>query len=361
MDNIVERTRLPNWMFDEDLGEHGLEDMAEDIIYTMRLIVSEKHHVPVDMNNPRLEAKAFLESIRAMISLDSKRQQYIMWAMVQLEERGLLHYAEEEYDTIDEMAHSIMNAETKKNPKSSASFDWSFIATMLMPVLKQYGLSTLRILTMLTNDSKLRTAVPTLRFVLAHETDPLAQQERVTQILTDVMNPEVHAQDMRDTYHGHRIPMVPKISASAASLFMMNAEGGGLVTIKVDNNAQLQALSRSTRGLLEDDNSQFIPRDIRTLAKEISSINKPTPVSLPSPLSIEEIKHKLDDNNQFAGTVPMALEVLIELTKPQIDCYLSQQLCQEQLPVVSYVLSGMSGNTLILVVTIDGSKLWGDV
>lgn len=350
---------LPEWMFKDDLSEADLFLMSEDILFSARLRIAKRFNIDPSDTDPKMEAKVFLESIKAMINMDQKRQQFILWAMVQLEERNLLHYADEEFDTMEEMAQSIMHSEFEKNPKSSASFDWNFIATKLMPALKQYGFSTIKVLTMLTNDGKLRSAVSTLRFVMDHEEDPTKQQEQLTNVLSDVMNPDMGAQQMRDVYNKHHFPKADKISSGAASFFMLNDKGGGLAVIRIDNNDQLQALNRSTRGLLEDDNSQFMPRDIRVLAREMSTINKPIPVSLITPLTPEQAVDKMDENWQLSGTVPVALEMLISKSKEEIDEYLCKQICEIPLPITSYAITGVAGNTLILTVNLDGSSIHG--
>lgn len=98
------------------------------------------------------------------------------------------------------------------------------------------------------------------------------------------------------------------IEASGTGYVITTPEGGGLLTIRVENSAQVTAIDHALRGIVQGDGA-FFPRDYEALVRELHSMLVRGPYEVQrEPLPESRVRYQLDQASHVEAGLPFKLE-----------------------------------------------------
>ncbi len=291
----------------EQIGQ-AIEDFEAQVLPD----IVEKDTRGLDLE--RVEANAKMQAIQAATNWRLLQDRYVLWALANSKDTGWWTTlgGENEFERWEEFATEMMNRAHETDPQGGMAYDWKWIATVLMPLLRQHGgLSAKQAAGAVALKGKLRTAVSRMRWIhdqYGKEDPELATKMIVEIIENEVLNPEVSRKEIQKKAPGYGGPKPDKkIPAQATSQIITDAEGGSIITIRTETPAQAKAVEMALKGVVDDtDGSAFFPRDAFSLAKETQAVlkNGRVPVQR-DPLQREEI------TSEMRVIVPIQLEDML--------------------------------------------------
>ena len=342
-------------LIDEDAKANALDRFETDVLPGLI------KHDESGVDQEQLAAVSQMQALLSAMQWHVTQDKYVLYILAKASEESWWAHTADEFETFEEFIQTV--CEKKMGKKSSGPLtghnsEWNWIARYLVPALRKGGMSAAKIAAAVTLSTKMRTAVPKLRYI----TDQYAQdpERAITElsavIENEILNPEVSVRDIAKSSPNHSGDKVAKkIPANATAMTFTGADGSGFMVVQTEQPAQAKAIEKALKGIVEsEDESSFPIRDPLGVVNQLKSQVAAGPI----PVRREQITNDQlfadKKNGLVVEIVPVQLSDLFEKGQVAVDEAIDAVLGPEWLwSVEKYELISFAGNELHIKFSLD--------